>query len=50
MSMMTSEILKFVDSPKTKNLENQTFFLRIKNTIHEGVQYGKKYFSVSLKL
>ena len=37
MSMMTSQILKFVDFTKTQKsryLENETFFLQIKKFIH----------------
>ena len=48
--MMTSQILKFVDFPKTqksRNLENKTLlFLQIKNLLitHQGLLYGKKLF------
>ena len=47
MLMMTSQILKSMDSTKTqksKNLENNTFFLQIKKTLitHQGLLYWKK--------
>ena len=50
MSMMTLQILKFLDFTKTqksKDLENETlFFLQIKNSLitQEGLLYGKEYF------
>ena len=50
MSMMTSQILKFVDFTKTKKcryLENETlFFLQIKKSLitHQGLLYGKNTF------
>ena len=52
VSMMMSQILKFVDFTKTQKstyVENETlFFLRIKKNsliIHQEPLYGKKYFS-----
>ena len=54
MSMMMSQILKFVDFTKTqksKYLENKTiFFLQIKNSLitYQGLLYGKKTFAVEL--
>ena len=50
MSMMTSQILKFVDftkTPQSRYLENETFFaLQIKKTLItcQGLRYGKIYF------
>ena len=49
MSMITSQILKFVDFTKTQKFryhENETYFLQIKNSLitHQGLLYGKKYF------
>ena len=49
MSMMTSQSLKFVDFTKIQKPrypENETFFLRIKNSLikHQGLLYCKKYF------
>ena len=42
---MTSEILKFVDSPKTqesKYPENENFFLKIKKFMQNGYNIEKK--------
>ena len=50
MSMMMSQILKFVDFTKTQKstyVENETlFFLRKKKFVNytSGLLYGKKYF------
>ena len=48
MSMVTSDILKFVDSikkQKSRYLENKTFFLQIKISItYQGLLYGKNTF------
>ena len=52
MSMMTSQILKFVDFTKTQKrryLEIKTLpFLEIKNSLiaHQGIHYSKKYFCI----
>ena len=53
MSMMTLQILKFVDFTKTQKsryLENETlFFLQIKKLItHEELLYGEKNFVVEV--
>ena len=49
MSMIKSQILKFVDLRKTQKsrfLENETFFFRIKKIItHQVLRYDKKQFS-----
>ena len=47
MSMMMSQILKFVDFSKTQKsryLENETFFLAVKNSLitHQGLLYDQK--------
>ena len=49
MSMMTSQILQFVDFTKTqksKYLQNESFFLQIKKSLitHQGLNYGKNTF------
>ena len=56
MSMMTSQILKFVDFTKTQKsryLGNETIFVHIKKSLitHQGLLYGKKHFveEVTLK-
>ena len=47
--LMMSKILKLVDftnTQKSRDLENETFFLHIKISLitHGGLSYGKKYF------
>ena len=47
MSMVMSQILKFVDFTKTRKsryLENETFSFQTKNSLitHQGLLYGKK--------
>ena len=49
MSMMASQILKYVDFTKTQKsryLENETFFFQIENSfiVYQGLLYGKIWF------
>ena len=45
MSVMTSQVLKFMDFTKTQKsryLENETVFLQIKIFTYQGLIYGNK--------
>ena len=53
MSMMTSQILQFVDFTKTqksKYLQNETVFFQIKKSLitHQRILYGKNTFVVEV--
>ena len=53
MSMMTSQILQFVDFTKTqksKYLQNKTVFFQIKKSLitHQRILYGKNTFVVEV--